>query len=855
MLQRLTLLLFLVQCSFLLFGQIDGFKPGSDSTSQRPFQASDSSRNDSITVNYQSKSGLESKVSYAGDSIFLKMKERKAYLYGNAWITYEDIKLEADYIVVDFDKKEVYSKGIISDSSGSYVGRPNFTDKGKVYEADTMKYNFQTKKGLSWGVLTTEKDGYIHGDKILRDSNENIYVKDARFTTCNLPDPHFYIAADKIKIIPQKQIVTGPANLVVADIPTPLFVPFGFFPIPEEKSKGLIFPSFGEDPTYGYRIRGLGYFMPINDYFDIQVTTDLYFRGRYSIAARSNYHKRYKYRGNVGFQYTVSPIGERASPTFNKTKDLKIDWTFNQDNRARPNSNFSASVNFATSQYYKNNVINYEDIIRSNNNSSINYGRSFFRGKLNLSANSTIYQDLSKEQVDVTLPQLTVNVSRQLPFSNYLAPNFKSFQGFMRNLGVAYQGNFRNEASVKEQTFLSTQVFDSLRNGISHSVPISTSFKALTWITVSPGFTFNEYWYFKTTRKEWDESSDSLIVNENIAGFERAHQFSADMSMSTILYGMFKNPFNGPVRVVRHVMQPNIGVSWNPDFTKGVASGYRDVQVDTAGTIRQYSIFENGNVGRPSLGARAAINFGMGNNLEMKVRSENDSTGTGLKKIKLIENLRLSGSYNFLADSIKLSNLNVNGNTTILNRVRINFRTVLDPYFYDSVGTRVFKVDEYLWEKQQKIAWFSLFNIQFSFALNPNAFKKKESSKVDQTELDFINNNPQYYIDFSIPWNISLNYNYNINRGFYGDNNVTNTIRLGGDINLTENWKMVANTSYDIEERKINLTSFEFYRDLHCWQFNFKWFPIGRQQFEFGISAKSSTLQDLKLNRVRNWWN
>lgn len=848
--QRLLFLCFLFCTAIQSSAQFE------DSSARRDrIFTKDSIGKDSLQLSVrQNKSALEDPVEYSGDSIILLVKERKAFLYGDAWITFQDIKLEADFIIVDFDKKSVYARGIINDSSGMYVGRPNFTDDGKVYEADTMKYNFETKKGLSMGVLTTEKDGYIHGEKVLRDSLENIYVKNAKFTTCNLPDPHFHIQANKIKVIPQKQIVTGPANLVIEDINTPLVIPFGFFPIPEKKAHGLIFPSFGESPDRGFYLRSLGYYFPINDYLDLQVTGDYYFRGSWGLAANSNYYKKYKYRGSFGVSYNQNEIGEPEIPsTYSVSNDIRVRWTYMQDSKAKPGSSFGASVNFVTSNYLKNNTVNYNDIISTTSTSSVNYSKSLFKNKLNLSATSNIYQDLSRQDVSLTLPELTANVSRQMPFSKAVISN-KTLRSFVRNFGFSYSGNFRNEVQVKEESLFKAEVLDSFKNGIAHSIPLTTSFKAFKWFTVSPNFQMNEFWYFKTTEKIWDNVNDTLLEFNNIGGFSRANQFRTSISVSTIIYGT-KEFKSGKIKAIRHVVRPNISASWNPDFSKGEQYGYREVQIDTSGKTSTYSIYENGIIGRPNFGPQGSLSFGFGNNLEMKIRSSKDTANGGIKKVKIIESFNIGSSYNFLADSLKLAVVSMNGNTTLFNKVRINFRSTLDPYNYDSTGTREFKVDEYLWESSNRLLRIASTSISISTNLNPNALKRKETKNVNQDELDFINSNIDDYIDFSIPWSLAINYNLTSTSPFYNDKIVSQSINVNGDISLTANWKIGVTTGYDISEKAMALTSFNFYRNLHCWEFSFSWYPIIRRQFEFSLKVKSSTLQDLKLNRRRSWWD
>ncbi|MGB0850434.1 MAG: putative LPS assembly protein LptD [Bacteroidia bacterium] len=865
----LSTLLFL-----FIIGTMSAYGQTTDSSlslAQDSSYAIDSIGNDSIGFSIADhKSDLDATVEYeADDSIVLDLPNKKAYLYGNAKITYQAIKLNADYIVIDFDTKDVFATGILNDSTRKYVGRPAFEDAGKVYEADTMKYNFESKKGISFGVLTTEKDGYIHGERVLRDSLEHIYVKDARFTTCNLPDPHFYIKADKIKVIPRKQIVTGPANLVIADINTPLFVPFGFFPIPEKRKKGILFPTFGESQERGFNLRGLGYYVPINDFIDVQVAADIYFRGSWGATLRSNYYRKYKYRGNLQFSFNKNQFGEPESPAFKVSNDYKLGWTFARDAKAKPGSNFSANVNFVTSSFLKNNTTNYEDIISTNSNSSISYSRGFFNRKLNMSLNSNMNQNLSTGDLTMTLPQLTANVSRQMPFKKFNSKN-KTLKSFMRNMGVSYQGTFRNEIRTidtvlvsgvselfnREHTGSAKQLGDDFRNGASHRIPISTSFKALKWVTVSPNFSFNEYWYTKTTEKSWDYSDSSVLTNNNVNGFKRAFSYRTSIGLSTIIYGRKYFKGDGKINAISHVIRPNISAVWSPDFSTGEKNGYREY-LDSGNVAQSYSIYENGLLGRPTSGPQGSLNFGIGNNLEIKVRSAKDTANGGIKKVKIIESLNIGSGYNFLADSFHLANLSISGNTTILNKIRMTFRTTFDPYSYrlDTNGTTTHRYREYAINEMGSLGKFTSSSLSISTNLNPQAFKRKTSEKVNDDELEFINNNLQNYVDFNLPWSLNLNYNLRANTPALLEKSLIQSITFNGDIKLTENWKIGLSSGYDITKKELAFTSLEFFRDLHCWQMNFKWYPIQRQMFEFGINVKSSTLQDLKLNRRRSWFD
>jgi len=825
---------------------------------------------DSIAFNMaEHKSDLDATVEYeADDSIILDLPNKKAYLYGNAQIFYQDIKLNAEHIVIDFDNKDVFATGIINDSTNKYVGRPAFEDAGKVYEADTMKYNFETKKGISYGVLTTEKDGFIHGEKVLRDSLENIYVKDARFTTCNLPHPHFYISADKIKVVPKKQIITGPANLVIADINTPLVVPFGFFPIPEKQKHGIIFPNFGESQDQGFNVRGLGYYFPVSEYFDLQIGGDLYSRGSWAASIRSNYYRKYKYRGNLSFRYSNFKTGEPESPTYSVKKDYNLTWSYTRDGKAKPGTSFGANVRFVTSSFLKNNTTNYDDLISTTSNSSINWGRSFFNRKLNVSLVSNMNQNLTTGDLTMSLPQLTANVSRQMPFKNFKSNN-KTAKSFFNNLGISYQSTFKNELKTVDTVLVSGigEVFGrptlstpanlgaDFRNGVSHAIPIATSFKAMKWVTVSPSFSFNEYWNFSTLNRYYNSAQDTLI-DQQVGGFERLFSYRTSLSLSTILYGTKTFAKEKKLRAIRHVMRPNVSAAFNPDFSTGEENGYREY-LDSNFNLNTYDIFDNSVVGRPTLGKQASLNFGLGNNLEIKVLSAKDTTNGGVKKVKIIESLNISSGYNFQADSFNLANLSISGNTTILNKIRMTFSTTFDPYNYelDTTGTQEFRRKEYAFNEVGQLGNFKSTRFAISTNLNPDAFKKKESENADDRELEFINDNLQNYVDFNLPWSLNINYNFRTGSTVLLESSTTQSLTFNGDIKLTENWKIGVNSGYNITNKELAITSINLFRDLHCWQMNFEWYPIGRQMFSFGINVKSGTLQDLKLNRRRSWFD
>jgi hypothetical protein len=796
------------------------------------------------------KSGLESKVTYkAEDSIYFDLNEKKVYLFHHSNMAYEDMELKAEYIIVDFNKKEVFARGG-KDSSGKETGRPVFKQGDQKFDADEMTYNFETKKGISNGVVTSEGEGLVYGKKVLRDSTGNIYVKNARYTTCDDHNPHFFVSARKFKIIPGKQVVTGPANLVIADIKTPLVVPFGFFPVAKEAKRGILFGTYGETQDRGFYLRDFGFYTPVNSHMDMSLTADYYFRGSWGAKIRTNYKKIYKFSGNFGFNYNLNLYGEKESPEFRKDKDYSLNWQYYQDAKAKPGRNFSANVNYSNGRYFRNNSFDASKIVQSNANSSISYSKSMFNNKLNLSANGRLAQNLQTEVVDVDLPTMTLSVARWMPFETKTTP-----KQLLKNFGLSYQSNLSNQASVKEKNLFKATVLDSFRNGISHSIPISTSFKALKYFSLSPSLNFNEYWYFKTVRKTWDETRDTLIT-ENVNGFKRTMQYNTSISLSTILYGA-KTFKRGKIYAIRHVVRPQLSANWNPDFTKGSAFGYRDVKVDTLNRVARYSIFENGIVGYANGKSSASLNFGIGNNIEMKIRSAKDTANDGIKKLKLIESLNVSGGYNFLADSLKLSNIGINGNTTLFNKVQFNFSGTLDPYSFDSTNGSFYRVNKLAVKDLGKLGRFTNGNLSMSTNLNPRAKKDKPGVKPTEEEQAIIDRNPGAFVDFNLPWSLNISYNLSYSKQFVEKGRLDHSTTFSGDLSLTENWKIGLSSGYNFRTKELSMTKIDFFRNIHCWEFSVGWIPFGsRQSYDFMIRAKASSLRDaLKLNRRGNWYD
>lgn len=813
---------------------------------------SDTRKTDTLSIAPNTSGGMDFPIDYsADDSITLDLPGKKVYLYGNARVHYDDINLDAGYIMVDFNTRDIIARPF-KDSTGNYTHKPHFADTKDQFTSDSMKYNFNNKHALVYNARTVQNDGFIYGEKTYKDETNQTYVRNARFTTCNdTTHPHFYILTKKLKIIPQKQVITGPANLVIAEVNTPLIIPFGFFPILKGQARGIIFPTYGENDNQGFFLRNLGYYIPVSKYFDLALTGDLFFRGGFGFHLNSNYARRYRFRGNLGFDYVRNRFIQNETQV-TISNDYTLRWTYTMDQKARPGKNFSANVRYQSNNYNKNNSQQQQDIIQSTIQSTLNYSSSFLQNNLNMSTGLRIIQNIGREEVDLSFPELNLSVPRITPFGNLNIRN----KG-IKTIGLSYNGDVRNSVVMKQKNLgpamglennpEGINIFDSLQNSIVHSIPLSASFKVFKYFQMNPGISYTEYWYFRSRLKYWDSVRDTLLsINEN--GFGRASMMNANVNLNTILFGMaqFKK---GPVQAIRHVFTPSISVNFRPDMEVG-SKGYRKVQVDTSGKTENYSIYSGNGSGYPSGGKQAALGFNLNNNLEMKLRRQTD-TGMVSKKVKLIEMLNVSGAYNFLADSFGWSVLAFNGRSTLFNgKLAVNYNWSLDPYQFT---TR--RINRMVIADKASLGRLTNAGLSFGTNLNPQARKPKSSPGATEQELSMINNYPQHFVDFSIPWSLQLNYNFvysHINPALKRDFN--QSITFNGDLKLTENWKIAFASGYDFKNKELSVTKIDMFRDLHCWEFSFGWIPVGfLRSYTFTIRVKSSTLQDLKLNR-RNFW-
>ncbi|MCB9252757.1 MAG: LPS-assembly protein LptD [Flavobacteriales bacterium] len=816
------------------------------------FAQNNSGKKDSINVSVKKTSGLDAQVEYsADDSVVLDIPGKKVYLYGNAKVHYNDINLDAGFIMVNFETKDILATPY-PDSTGNYVHKPHFSDGKDQFTSDSMKYNFSVKNALVYNARTVQDDGFIYGEKTYKDPLNQTYVKNARYTTCNdTVHPHFYILTKKLKIVPKKQVITGPANLVIADINTPLVIPFGFFPILQGQTRGVIFPTYGESQDQGFFLRNLGYYLPVSQYFDLALTSDIYLRGGFGIHLNSNYVKRYRFRGNIGFDFVKNKF-VRSETEVAVQNDYTFKWNYVMDQKARPGQSFSANIQYQSNNYNKNNSTQQQDIILSTVQSNMNYSTSFLRKNVNMSSGLRVIQNFGREEVDLSFPELNLSVPRITPFGN---SSIRS-KG-IKTIGISYNGDFRNSVVMKQKNLGPSlglennpdkiNILDSLQNSIIHTIPLSASFKLFKYFQLNPGISYNEYWYFKSEERFWDDVNDTLLsVRKN--SFDRANSVQGSLTLNTQLFGLaqFKR---GKIQAIRHVLTPSINMGFRPDM-EIAKKGFRTVQSDTSGEITRYNIYSINGSGYPSGGKQASLGFNLNNNLEMKTRKLTD-TGMVTKKIKLIEMLNVSASHNFLADSFKWSNLSFNGRSSLLNnKLSINYNWILDPYRYTDRRINTLVVSE-------KFSLGRLVSAGMSLGtnLNPQARKEKTSKYATAEELRMINNYPQHFADFNIPWSLQINYNLNYSKfSPLVEKTLNQTVTFNGDLNLTDNWKIGFASGYDFSSKELAVTKIDMYRNLHCWEFSFGWIPTGfLRSYTFTIKVKSSTLQDLKLNR-RNFW-
>lgn len=816
-------------------------------SAQKSLLDSTTAKNDTMI----SKDAIESKVEQtAKDSIRIDLGTKKMFLYKDAQVNYEQIQLNADYVEVDLDENKVSANGI-PDSSGKFQGLPVFKEGAQEYNAGEITYNYNTKKGKISEVKTQEGDGYIKGNEVKKTETEVMYIRNGYYTTCNLDHPHFSLATTKLKVIPNDKIVTGPTILKVDGVPTPLGLPFGFFPNKKGRSSGIIVPTYGDSRNLGFFLRNGGFYWGINDNIDLSLTADVYSLGSWGTNMMSRYNKRYRYRGNINLSRSTIKESFPELPDYVENQEFFIRWTHQQDPKARPSSRFSANVNVGTSRNFTNNLNSFtQDFLTNTFQSSISYTNSFPGTPLNMTVSARHNQNTRTGAFNVNLPDLALNASRVYPFKTFGKIGNEWWRSVYKNFGLSYSGNATNQLSTID-TLISLNNLNELskdfRNGVRHSVPISTSFKLFKYFNINPSVNYSEVWAFETIRKSVDPETNRAVL-DTINGFTRGSNYSLNSALTTKIYGMFQYK-KGPIKAIRHVMTPSVSFNYQPENTTGLLS-----YTDTTGKEIEYSIYESGVYGRPDRRESGNLGFGLINNLEMKVKSKKDSTG--VKKITIFENLSFNASYNAFTDTLKWSPVAVNARTRLGRLLTFQINGSLDPYGLDTNGNKI----NTSWNQQTGGKFVRLTSGSAAINLglggrSRNGNQKKKSEFASEEELELINNNLHKYIDFSIPWSLNIQYNIRYSKpGF--EEFITQTLNFNGDITVTDNWKVGFNSGWDFERKDFTYTSLNINRDLHCWQLAVNWIPFGiRQSYNITLNVKSAVLQDLKLNRRRDFYD
>jgi hypothetical protein len=791
------------------------------------------------------KAFLNDKVDYrSDDSMITDITNQKAYLYNNAVVLYEDMTLKAGYIEIDFRNNIVYAYGI-KDSTGKDVQRPDFKNKDGQYVAGFIAYNFETKKGKIKDVITQQDEGYIHGTDIKKDTNDVYYVKNGWYTTCDLEHPHYYIEAKKIKVIPDDKIITGPAILKVADIPTPLVLPFGYFPNKKGRRSGIIMPAYGESAIWGFFLKDGGFYFGGNEYVDLALTGDIYANGSYGGTANTNYRKRYRFDGGLNINYSKNLSGDRELPTTTVENNFFVRWRHSQDPKAHPSSRFSADVNAGTSRYNKYNGAITSDYLQSNFLSNISYSKSFTGTPFNFAANARHNQNTITKKMDITIPELTLAMNRIYPFKNKKRVTNKWYD----KIGLSATANARNDISTYDTALFTNQTLQQMRNGLRFTLPISTSFNLLKYLTLTPTINSSSNIYFETVNKRFDPETNS-VVTDTVPGTVFANDFSASAGLSTRLYGDYYFRTKR-LKQIRHVATPTLSASYHPDFSESKYGYYRSVALDsTASSTQQYSIFQNGIYGSPAAGRSGVVAFSLNNTIDAKRKLESDS-GAVFKKVSIIDNLGVSFAYNMAVKNYNWSNINVSGRTNLFKVLAVNAAATLNPYQIDSSGSTI---ERFEWNNG-RIGRLTNLNVNFSTSLRSKEKQgqKPVSNSATQDQLDYIYSHPEAYVDFNVPWNLSVFYTIMYSRpGLTSSEKTTQSLSCSGDVSLTKKWKVSVTSGYDFTNKQMTLTSVNIYRDLHCWEMHFNWVPFGFQKsFSLEINVKASVLKDLKLSRKR----
>lgn len=839
------------------------------------------------------KEPLDAPVIYEASDSIVFTKEGYAHLYGEGKVNYQNIELTSAVITMNMDSSTVYATGV-TDTAGVETGSPIFKDGETPYESKIMRYNFKTKKGFINSIVTQQGEGYVTSEEGKKGANDEIYMRHGKYTTCdNHEHPHFYLRLSMAKVRPKKNVVFGPAQLVVEDVPLPIAVPFGFFPFNSSYSSGFIMPTYGDEMNRGFYLRDGGYYFAISDQMDLKVLGEIFTKGSWGLSAASNYNKRYKFSGSFNASYLVTKTGEKNMPDYSVSKDFRIQWSHRQDAKANPNSSFSASVNFATSSYDRSSLsslYNPQQYSQNTKASSVSYSRNFPEIGLNISGAFNITQNTRDSSLSMTLPDVNISLNRIYPFKRKKAAGDERWY---EKISLQYTGSITNSISTKDNLLFKTPL-TQWENGMQHKIPVSATFNLFKYINIVPSFNYTERWYLRKVKQSYDPSPASTdhVKRDTINGFNRLYDYNLSLQMNTKLYGMYKPLFMKSKELqIRHVFTPTVSYTYTPDFGKS-RYGYYDTYTytDEDGEVRtvEYSPYEGAVYGYPGKGMSQNISFSVDNNIEMKMKSDKDTTG--YKKISLIDQLGASLSYDVA--NKRWSDLSMNLRLKLTKSYTFNMNASFATYAYEfDENGNVVVGDRTEWS-YGRFGRFQGYSGSFSYTLNNDTFKKlfgkkeedeknkdnkgKEENEDEETdeETEEQNNNSNMrktekasvdsdgYLAFKFPWSVSLSYSYSIREDRSKDINIktmrypyslTHSLNVSGNFKIGSRWNMTYSTGYDFTSKEMSMTTLNITRDLHCFNMSCGLVFGPFTSYNFSIRANSSMLTDaLKWDQRSN---
>ena len=881
------------------------------SSGSTPYSTSPAEVHSSSDTIPKKQQAIDAKVEYNSKDSMIIMGNGVAHMYGSGDIKYKTMELTADYVRVQMDSSTLFASGVLDTIENEWVGKPVFKDGSDSYESNEITYNLKTQKGFIRHVVTEQGEGYIVADRTKKVGDDVLMMAGGKYTTCDEHDhPHFYLQMTKAKVKPGDYIATGPAYLVVGEVPLPLAIPFGFFPFTNQYSSGLIMPNFGDDYNRGLYLSGLGYYFALSDYMDLEIKGDIYTRGTWAVSAATKYVKRYKFRGNVSINYRWDVTGDKDMPNYNVAKNLSVQWTHTQDAKANPYNNFSASVNFKTSGYNRSNINSYYNVQANSENttsSSISYTQRFPDSPWNISATMSLSQRTKDSTLTFNAPNITVNMSTIYPFKR---KNPVGKEKWYEKINLKYNGSFSNSITCKENYFFHSNYLRDWDYRLKHQLSSSASFMAFKYLSITPSISFNDRMFFSRVDKSWNEEENRLQSDTTI-GFYNVYDFSASMSLSTKLYGFYipyRKWFGDKVDRFRHVLTPTLSFNYHPDFGKsywapryGGFYGTYDQLItttDAAGNIvpkldeygnkvyetKQYCRFKEG----PGQGSSATLTFGLDNNLEMKVRNDKDTTGKEpYKIISLIDKFSINGGYNFIADSMNWSKFQVGLRIKIPKvNYTINLSGQFDPYMYTTTASGSHVRCNQLYWNHGRFPHFLGTSTSFSYTFNNQVVKgwfnrdgkgsteynneNKQDGQNTQSDSNTLDNTQDSkrkkegvkvtddgYIFAEIPWSLSVTYTLRYGAGSTWDEKrnyykmeFRHNLQFSASLGLGNGWKASTSLSYDINAKKLAYSSINITRDLHCWTMSASFVPFGPyKNYTFHIGVNASMLSDLKYDK------